>query len=273
MVVCRGANVRQVRAGSQRLFVTAALGFTQAVTTDEMLRAAFDAISAGADAVITARGYEMVRMLAAESIPVVGHLGFVPRKSTWVGAVRAVGKTAAEAMELWDRFRRLEDAGAFAAECELIPAAVLSRDQPPHLARHHLARIGADADVIFLFASDICGEVVEAAAPRAGVGDLAKLYGPYGTKGSRRSPASAPPSRPPTFPPPERSQRSQATNSTNFALVWGPHTKMTSDLTPRERVNLALSHRNPDRTPVDFLAVPENLGASGAAPRYRQRAA
>lgn len=96
MVVCRGANVRQVRAGSQRLFVTAALGFTQAVTADEMLRAAFDAISAGADAVITARGYEMVRMLAAESIPVVGHLGFVPRKSTWFGAVRAVGKTAAD---------------------------------------------------------------------------------------------------------------------------------------------------------------------------------
>ena len=98
MVVCRGANVRQVRAGSQRLFVTAALGFTQAVTADDMLRAAFAAIDAGADAVITARGHEMVRALTAESIPVVGHLGFVPRKSTWVGGVRAVGKTAAEAI-------------------------------------------------------------------------------------------------------------------------------------------------------------------------------
>ena len=29
MVVCRGANVREVRAGSQRVFVTAALGFTR----------------------------------------------------------------------------------------------------------------------------------------------------------------------------------------------------------------------------------------------------
>ena len=91
-----------------------------------MLRAAFDAVAAGADAVITARGYEMVRMLAAESIPVVGHVGFVPRKSTWVGSVRAVGKTAAEALDLWDRCRRLEDAGAFALECELVPADVLS---------------------------------------------------------------------------------------------------------------------------------------------------
>ena len=158
MVVCRGANVRAVRAGSQRVFVTAALGFTQAVTADEMLRAAFDAISAGADAVITARGYEMVRLLAAESIPVVGHLGFVPRKSTWFGAVRAVGKTAAEAIELWDRFRRLEDAGAFAVECEVIPAAVLAEiNRRTSLVTISLGS-GADADVIFLFASDICGE-------------------------------------------------------------------------------------------------------------------
>jgi uroporphyrinogen decarboxylase len=32
---------------------------------------------------------------------------------------------------------------------------------------------------------------------------------------------------------------------------------MANELSPRERVNLALSHRTPDRTPVDFLAVPE----------------
>jgi 3-methyl-2-oxobutanoate hydroxymethyltransferase len=175
MIVCRGANVRLVRAGSQRLFVTAALGFTQAVTADDMLRAAFDAISAGADAVITARGYEMVRMLAAESIPVVGHLGFVPRKSTWFGAVRAVGKTVAEAIELWDRFRRLEDAGAFAAECELIPAAVLSEiNRRTSLVTISLGS-GADADVIFLFASDICGESSKRPRHARAWGDLAKL--------------------------------------------------------------------------------------------------
>ncbi|HZZ62921.1 MAG TPA: hypothetical protein VFE63_17450 [Roseiarcus sp.] len=32
---------------------------------------------------------------------------------------------------------------------------------------------------------------------------------------------------------------------------------MTNDATSRERVNLALSRRSPDRIPVDFLAVPE----------------
>lgn len=176
MVVCRGANVRQVRAGSQRLFVTAALGFTQAVTVDDMLRAAFGAIEAGADAVITARGYDVVRALAAESIPVVAHLGFVPRKSTWVGSVRAVGKTAAEAIALMDRFRRLEDVGAFAAECELIPAAVMAEiNRRTSLVTISLGS-GADADVIFLFSSDICGESAKSPRHARAWGDLASLY-------------------------------------------------------------------------------------------------
>jgi 3-methyl-2-oxobutanoate hydroxymethyltransferase len=81
MVVCRvAANVTRVREGSQRVFVTAALGFAEAVTADETLRTAFAAITGGADAVLTSRGAETVRALAHEQIPVVGHLGFVPRK-------------------------------------------------------------------------------------------------------------------------------------------------------------------------------------------------
>jgi 3-methyl-2-oxobutanoate hydroxymethyltransferase len=176
MIVCRGANVREVRHGSTRLFVTAAIGFTQAVTADDMLRAAFGAVASGADAVITARGYEMVRMLTAESIPVVGHVGFVPRKSTWVGSVRAVGKTATEALDLSDRFRRLEDAGAFAVECELITADVLSElNGGTSLVTISLGS-GGNADVIFLFASDICGESSKQPRHAQAWGDLARLY-------------------------------------------------------------------------------------------------
>jgi len=64
MVVCRAANMARVREGSQRVFVTAALGFAEAVTADEILRAAFGAITGGADAVLTSRGAETVRALA-----------------------------------------------------------------------------------------------------------------------------------------------------------------------------------------------------------------
>ena len=34
--------------------------------------------------------------------------------------MRAIGKTTDEAIKLFEQFKRLEDAGAFAAECEVI---------------------------------------------------------------------------------------------------------------------------------------------------------
>jgi 3-methyl-2-oxobutanoate hydroxymethyltransferase len=158
MVVCMSDFVPAVREGSQRVFVTAAIDFSGAVTTDDLLGTAYSALTAGADAVITARGLDGVRRLAHEDIPVMGHLGFVPKKSTLLGGVRAVGRTAPEALALWEKFRALEDAGAFAVECELIPAQVMREIQ----ARTGLATIslgsGPDADVLFLFTSDICGE-------------------------------------------------------------------------------------------------------------------
>ncbi|MGY8684400.1 3-methyl-2-oxobutanoate hydroxymethyltransferase [Bradyrhizobium sp. UFLA05-153] len=99
MLVTRARNVETVRKGSKQLFVTAALGFADAATQDDILRTALKALTDGADAVITARGMATVAMLAAEDIPVVGHLGLVPRKSTWVGKLRAFGKKADEALE------------------------------------------------------------------------------------------------------------------------------------------------------------------------------
>jgi 3-methyl-2-oxobutanoate hydroxymethyltransferase len=112
----------------------------------------------GADAVITARRLEAVRRITDEDIPVMGHLGFVPKKSTLFGGVRAVGKTADEATRLWDQFRQLEDVGAFAVECELIPERVLREiNERTGLATVSLGS-GSHADVIFLFMSDICGE-------------------------------------------------------------------------------------------------------------------
>ncbi len=175
MVVCRGSNVARVREGSRRIFVTAALGFAEAITGDEILRAGFAAVTSGADAVITGRSPDMVLLLANEQIPVMGHLGLVPRKSTWVGGMRAVGKTAKEALELWDRFRQLEDAGAFAAECEVIAAPVMAEiNKRTSLVTVSLGS-GPAADVIFLFTSDICGESARLPRHARAWGNLRRL--------------------------------------------------------------------------------------------------
>lgn len=175
MVVCLAASVPEVRRGSSRLFVTAAIDFGGEVTLDDLLATAFRSLSAGADAVITARRLDAVRHLAAEGVPVMGHLGFVPKRSTQLGGVRTVGRDAVEAAALWRQFQELEDAGAFAVECELIPAEVLAQIT----ARTRMATIslgsGRDADVVFLFQSDICGESPRVPRHARAYGDVASL--------------------------------------------------------------------------------------------------
>ncbi len=176
MVVCMASAVPAVRQGSSRVFVTAAIDFGGAVTVDELLGDAFKALTAGADAVITARRLDCVRRLAEEDIPVMGHLGFVPKKSTLYGGVRSVGKTAAEAAALWKQFQRLEEAGAFAVECELIPAQVMAEiNRRTALATISLGS-GPDANVMFLFTTDICGESERKPRHARAYADLAALH-------------------------------------------------------------------------------------------------
>ncbi len=176
MVVCMAGAVPAVRHGSSKLFVTAAIDFDGAVTPDDLLGAAFEALTNGADAVITARSMECVRRLADDDIPVMGHLGFVPKKSTLYGGVRAVGKTAAEAQALWAKFQHLEEAGAFAVECELIPAPLMAEiNRRTGLATISLGS-GPDANVLFLFMSDICGESARKPRHARAYADLAGLY-------------------------------------------------------------------------------------------------
>lgn len=175
MVVCLSQAVPAVRRGSSRLFVTAAIDFEGAVTADDLLGTALRALSNGADAVITARTLRAVELLAEDDIPVMGHLGFVPKKSTLYGGVRAVGRTAEEALALWNRFRRLEEAGAFAVECELIPANVMAEiGRRTGMITISLGS-GKDANVIFLFTTDICGEGRVPRHARA-YADLKALY-------------------------------------------------------------------------------------------------
>lgn len=176
MVVCMSGSVPAVRQGSSKVFVTAAIDFTGAITVDELLGVALESLSHGADAVITARRLDVVRRLAAEDIPVMGHLGFVPKKSTLYGGIRGVGKTADEAAELWLKFRDLEDAGAFAVECELIPAGVMAEiNRRTGMTTISLGS-GPDADVIFLFSSDVCGESERVPRHARAYGDVASLH-------------------------------------------------------------------------------------------------
>ena len=132
------------------LVAAAPHGFFSAATphglasADEAIRVAFRALEA----------------MAREGIPVVGHVGLVPRHVTWTG-YRAIGRTVEEAQRLHRQLKELESAGAYAAEIEIVP--------------HNLARFlssqtkmilmslgsGSGCDTQFLFSDDILGDYDE----------------------------------------------------------------------------------------------------------------
>ena len=69
-----------------------------------------------------------------------------------------MGRTADEAIDLLEKFHRLEDAGAWAVEVEVVPQEVMAEiNQRTSLITFSLGA-GPHADVNYLFASDIMGE-------------------------------------------------------------------------------------------------------------------
>ena len=167
------AAIKKVRSIAKNNFTTVAIPFTDFKTNDEILKASLEALNNGADAIYTARSPRVVEYLAKESIPVMAHLGLVPRKSIWIGGLRGVGKTASEALRLFKEFKTMESAGAFAVEAEVIADQTLKFiSENVNLITVSLGS-GNYGDVNYLFMDDICGENKE--IPRHAF-SLAKIY-------------------------------------------------------------------------------------------------
>lgn len=127
---------------------------------EEAIRIGFRALELGASSVYCSASPWIIEAMAREGIPVVGHLGMVPRHATWTN-VRAIGKTPAEAKLLHQQLKRLEGAGAYAAELELVPhqlASFLCRRTSLFLMS---LGSGPGCDSQFLFSDDILGDYDE----------------------------------------------------------------------------------------------------------------
>jgi len=62
-----------------------------------------------------------IEAMAKEGIPVTAHVGLVPNRATWTN-YRAVGKTAEEAIKVFQDVKDLENAGAACVEVEVVPS-------------------------------------------------------------------------------------------------------------------------------------------------------
>jgi 3-methyl-2-oxobutanoate hydroxymethyltransferase len=146
-----------IREAATNAFMVAGLEYGVHVTTDDYLRAGFEMMLLGADAVWSAASLETISRMRAEGIPVVGHVGLIPARRTWTGGFRAVGKTADSAIEVFRQTKALEEAGAFAAEIEVVPAAVASAISA-HTSLYMISMgSGSGCDAQYLFSTDILG--------------------------------------------------------------------------------------------------------------------
>ncbi len=129
-------------------------------STEEAIRIGFRALELGASSVYCSASPWIIEAMAREKIPVVGHLGMVPRHATWTN-VRAIGKSAAEAKQLYDQLKALENAGAYAAELELVPHQLASYlCKKTSLILMSLGS-GDGCDTQFLFSDDILSDYDE----------------------------------------------------------------------------------------------------------------
>ena len=147
----------EIRKSASKTFMSFVIPLLSVPTKDDALKHSYKAMELGADGIIFQGSLNHIEALSNAGIPVQGHIGLVPRKSTWTGGIKAVGKTLDEAKALFQNLKDLESAGAWAVECEVIPSRLMRELS----SRTSLVTIsigsGNGGDVQFLFAEDILG--------------------------------------------------------------------------------------------------------------------
>ena len=150
-------DIDHIREAAKNTFFTVGLPYGKYLSEYEILKRCFSIYEGGADAIYCPQSNKFIKAIADEGIPVVGHTGFVPYKSTFHGGFRAVGKTNEEARKIYEQTQRLQEAGAFAAEIEIVPVKVAEYiSQNVDLFMIGMGS-GQGCDAQYLFSDDILG--------------------------------------------------------------------------------------------------------------------
>ena len=146
-----------IRNAAPNTFMAFSCPLIAAATKDEAVRLGYRAMEIGADAVMTQWSTEFIESATKACIPVQGHAGLVPRRSTWKGGLKAVGKTIEEAIWIYNQIKTFESAGAYAVEVEVIPEDLLIEISKKTSLLTSSIGAGKGGDIQFLFADDILG--------------------------------------------------------------------------------------------------------------------
>ena len=146
-----------IRNSASNTFLTIGLQYGKYLNELEILRRCFFLYENGADAIYCPQSHKLIKVIAEEGIPVVGHTGFIPYKSTFFGGFKAYGKTAIEAKKIYDQTLRIQEAGAFAAEIEIVPFKVAEYISKKVEVFMIGMGSGQGCDAQYLFSEDVLG--------------------------------------------------------------------------------------------------------------------
>ena len=179
LMVVWDSQIEEVRRVAPNHFMGVGSTWSQYGKPEEILDHAFDMMRKGGDMYYTLRSFEVMEMLSKEGIPVQSHIGLIPTFSHWCGGLRGWGRTADEAMKIYQTLKRMEDVGVFAVEAECIAEEVLEAINDKTSIVTFSLGSGMAGDVIMSFVSDICGEDSEEEKPPKhahAFGNLARLH-------------------------------------------------------------------------------------------------
>lgn len=115
-----------VRRGAQNIFVVVDMPFMSYQTSvyDAVKNAGRIMKETGADAIKLEGGVnfkEHIKAIVNASIPVMGHIGMTPQSVNSFGGFKVQGKSLADAKQIIEDAKALEEAGAFAVTLECVP--------------------------------------------------------------------------------------------------------------------------------------------------------
>ncbi len=150
-------DVKKIREVAPNCFMQSA-GPIPPASEYEAIKFAHDYLSFGVDCIYVGNhSLKWIRAMRDENIPTIGHVGLIPGKATWIGGLRAIGKTADEAIDVLKHTLDLQEAGVIGVELEVVPPKVAKVITDKVEIITMSMGSGSDCDAQFLFSNDVLG--------------------------------------------------------------------------------------------------------------------
>ena len=158
LIICPGSSkLKDIREAAPNTFLTCGVSYMHE-SKEAIAKKCFEYLQLGVDSIHTnSWNINYVKYVSEFNIPLQGHVGFVPMKSTWTGGVKPFGKNTAEAIKIFNDIKELEKIGVWAIEIECIPEDILREITKRTSSLTISIGSGIAADVQFLFGEDILG--------------------------------------------------------------------------------------------------------------------